>query len=190
METSYAHHENFALSLLIGGFILSSLAFRDLGNTLLRSRYLTLPVSTFERFFCMWLLTAIGWIIVFTAIFSAYTALANMVGRLLFADINFLPFNPFGEFAISSMKYYFVTQGIFLVGAAHFKGHVFPKTLFALISFTAICGIIAYFIMSDIIFSDHVCTGDECELVVALGTNTGWMIMKGSSGGRLPQFAG
>lgn len=145
----YKHSGSYVFALLTGGFILSSLAFNDLGNTLKRYNYLTLPVSAFEKFFCMWLLTSIGWIILFTITYTLYTLLANIIGPIIFRQIEFLPFKPWSELVFSSILYYFVLHGIFLVGAAKFKGYVFPKTLFVIILFAIVSGFIIYLIMSD-----------------------------------------
>ena len=46
------HPSNYAFHLMIGGFILSSLAYNDLSNTLKRYRYLTLPASKIGRASC------------------------------------------------------------------------------------------------------------------------------------------
>jgi hypothetical protein len=149
-----SHPAGYAFSMLIGGFILSSLAFNDLRNTLRRFHYLTLPVSTLERFFCMWLLTSVGWILLFTITFTIYTWIANPIGQLVFRNVTFRAFDPFGSLPLNAMKYYFVLQGIFLVGAVHFRGYVFPKTLFTLILFGMICTLIAYFFMKDIMYPE------------------------------------
>lgn len=69
----FEHGSGYTFTLLIVGFIFSSLAYRDSGNTLRRSNYLTLPVSAFEKFLSMWLLTSVGWILVYTIIFTVYT---------------------------------------------------------------------------------------------------------------------
>jgi len=90
----FRHTSGFAFHLLIGGFVLSSLTFKDLGNSLRRYHYLTLPVSTFEKFLSMWLLTSVGWILVYTLVFSLYTVFANYIGEMLFAHMTFISFNP------------------------------------------------------------------------------------------------
>ena len=95
----------------------------------------------------MWFLTSIGWIFLYTVIFTFYSLLANALGQLLFNHLTFVPFEPFGQSTISIMAYYFVLQGIFLAGAAHFRGYPFPKTLLTLVTIGAIGGIIMYFIM-------------------------------------------
>ena len=57
-----------------------------------------------------------------------------------------------------------VFQGIFLVGAAYFKGYVFPKTLFALILFFSVAAFLGYFIMGDE-FYNHDCGTGKCEVL-------------------------
>ena len=158
------HPSNYPFHLMIGGFILSSLAYNDLSNTLKRYRYLTLPASTFEKFLCMWLLTSVGWIGLFTTTYTIYTIFANAIGSVVFSDRTFMAFDPFGKFVWNTMRSYFVLQGIFLVGAAYFKGYVFPKTLFALILFFSVAALLGYFIMGDEFYS-HDCGTGKCEVL-------------------------
>ena len=146
---TYEFTQGYTFMLLTGGFILSSQAYRDLGNPLRRYTYLTLPVSAFEKFLSMWLLTSIGWILLFTLTYSVYSLIATPIGRLLFADLTYIPFEPFGQTAFSSMKFYFVLQGIFLAGAAQFRGYALPKTLLTLVLFAVVIGGIVYLIMKD-----------------------------------------
>jgi hypothetical protein len=161
------HDANYVLHLLIVGFILSSLAFNDLSDTLKRYRYLTLPVSTFEKFVCMWLLTSVGWIILFTISYTLYTLFANAIGAVLFKDTIFLPYNPFSNSSLNTMKVYFVLQGIFLVGAVYFKGYVFPKTLIVLILFFAMMGVLGTVIMGAE-FMNHDCGVGECPVLIEI----------------------
>jgi hypothetical protein len=177
-KVTYEFTEYYASSLILGGCIFSSLAFNDLSSTLKRYQYLTLPVSTFEKFLCMWLLTSVGWIIVFTIAFTLYTVVGIAMGRLLFSHITFLAFDPLGEFSLESVKYYLISQSIFLVGAAHFKGYVFPKTLLTLIIVGAVSATFIYFIMKDVFLTEHACAGDECELVNELKVHQAWLFIK------------
>jgi hypothetical protein len=161
----YASHAgSYIFFLLLGGFILSSLAFSDLRNPLRRYHYLTLPASTFEKFLSMWLLSCVGWIIMFTVTFTLYTWVANSMGTLFFKNIQFIAFNPFSPFTIASARYYIMFQAIFLVGAVQFKGYVFPKTIFTIILFGMICGLIFYIIMADLIHSGMECTAESNPL--------------------------
>lgn len=173
----YEHYENFGFNLIVVGFILSSLAFKDLNNTLKRYQYLTLPASALEKFLSMWFLTSIAWIVVFTGIYSLYAVLVNLFGSGIFTNIEFQSFSPLNEQALDSIKYYFVLQGILLVGATHFKGYVFPKTILALLIFAAVCGILFYFSMHQF-FSVEECTADDNPLI---GTTAHqfWMFAQG-----------
>ena len=155
-----SHPAGYAFFLLIGGFILSSLAFNDLSNPLRRYNYLTLPASTFEKFFSMWFLTCVCWIILFTLTFIIYALIANSIGHLFFKKMTFLAFEPLARTPINSIRYYIVFQTVFLAGAVHFRGYVFPKTIFTLLLFGMVCGIIFYIIMADIIHSDLECPAD------------------------------
>lgn len=147
----YASHAgNYVFTLLVGGFILSSLAFGDLSNHLKRYNYLTLPASAFEKFISMWFLTCICWILLFTLVYIVYALTANAAGHLFFSNKVYLAFDPFGKTPLEAIKYYTVLQGIFLIGAVHFKGYVFPKTIFTLLLLGMTCGIIFYFSMADL----------------------------------------
>ncbi len=144
------HSANFTFFLLAGGFILSSMAFHDLGNPARKYRYLTLPASVFEKFLSMWLLSCIGWIFIFSITYLIYSWLAGTLGPLIFRQMTFVPFDLFSASSLTAIRYYIVLQGIFLVGAVHFKGYAFPKTLFTLIIACFICGFIFYMILSGI----------------------------------------
>lgn len=175
----YEHYNSYASTLLIGGFILSSLAFRDLGNPLKRYHYLTLPASTFEKFIGMWLLTSVGWIFLYTLTYTVYTVVVNPIGHLLFSHVTFQAFEPWGEFPRQAMKFYLVLQGIFLVGAVYFRGYVLPKTLFTLILFGVAVGTLTYFIMADVFLADHECTSEECSLLVEMEGHQAWKVAQG-----------
>ena len=175
----FQHEAGYAFSLLTGGYIVSSLAFNDLGNTLKRYKYLMLPVSTLERFVCMWLLTTIGWVILYTIIYTLYSFAANAIGQLIFSKVNFTPFDPLQSFSFQVIRIYLITQGIFLVGAAHFRGYVFPKTLFVLILSAIVIGTITYFSLKEYFLADHYCevTDDgnvDCGLINSFMAHGVW----------------
>ncbi len=154
----HTHDEGYAFVLLVTGFIFSSMAFQDLGHSLKRFYYLMLPASAFEKFLSAWLLSSVGWTILFTIFFTIYAYIANVIGGLFFSQVDFRHFQPFSEATFTTFRYYFVLQGIFLVGAVHFRGYVLPKTLFTLILAAAGLAAIGYLVMADIIHSDTECT--------------------------------
>jgi hypothetical protein len=73
-----------------------------------------------------------------------------------------------------------VLQGIFLVGAVHFNAYVLPKTLFIIVIFAMIFGILAYFIMRGSFLAEHECTSaEDCEVLLAIGVNPAWRVITG-----------
>jgi hypothetical protein len=126
----------------------------------------------------MWLLTSVGWVLLYTLTFWLYTLIVNPIAAVVFGSITFQPFEPFGEFSTTVIQYYIVLQGIFLVAAVHFKGYVFAKTVFVLVLFTLVIGIVAYFIMRNSFLVDHECTAGHCEILVSIESHTGWQIVK------------
>lgn len=158
--TVYNHDENYAFSLMVGGFILSSLAFSDLSHPLKRPAYLLLPAAVLEKFLSMWLLTTVGWVLLYTITFTAYTWFVNGVGQAFFNGIQFEWFNPFGEVAIQTIGYYVVIQSIFLVGATQFKGYVLLKTLFVLVLLAMFAGSVAYMMLSGLPDTGEACLTD------------------------------
>lgn len=158
----FEHTGGYAFTLIIGGFVLSSQAFNDLTNSLKSCNYLTLPASTLEKFLCMWLLTSVGWIVFFSFTYYLYTVfVANPIGAMIDSNMRFEEFDPLSPFAVSVMKYYFVLQGLFLLGAAHFKGYVFPKTIFTVILMAIVAGTLFYLIMGDLMQDDQECLSDN-----------------------------
>lgn len=158
----FEHTSGYAFTLIVGGFVLTSLAFNDLGNSLKSYNYLTLPSSTFEKFLCMWLLTSVGWIVLYSLTYYLYTLAANPIGVIIDPHLQFEDFDPFSDFAVATMQYYFVLQGIFLVGATHFKGYVFPKTIFTLILAGLVGILLVYITMGDLLQEDgQACLSED-----------------------------
>ncbi len=171
----FEHSSGYAFTMLIGGFILSSMAYRDLGNPLRRYNYLTLPASTLEKFISMWMLTSVAWILLYTLTYTIYTLIANAIGPLLYDHLTFVPFEPLGPSAARTMRYYFVLQGIFLAGAAHFRGYPFPKTLLTLVLFGAACGTMMYFVMKGMFDYDM---GAESDPFAGLPSGQLWDLLQ------------
>jgi hypothetical protein len=108
----------------------------------------------------MWILTFIGWIILFTITFIVYAWLANAAGYLIFRRMTFIAFDPLSRLPLQSIRYYLIFQAVFLIGSVHFRGYVFPKILFTILLFVIVCGILFYAIMADIIHSGNEFPGN------------------------------
>lgn len=146
------HATMFSQWLLIGGFIISSLAFYEFIKPTERQFYLQLPASNLEKFTSRWLLTGLGYTIGLVAYYWVFSLFASWIG-IAFYDHQFDAFTPFRGNNLIAIKSYLAAQTIFLAGAATFKRFAFFKTLFGAIILVAI---IAFFSLTSfrIIFAD------------------------------------
>ena len=135
------HIMMFPQWLLLGGFIISSLAFYEFIKPTERQFYLQLPASNLEKVVSRWLLTGIGYTIGLVAYYWLYSLLANWIGAT-FYDHQFDPFTPFRGNNLIAIKAYLAAHTIFLAGAATFKRFAFFKTLFAAIILAAIVALL------------------------------------------------
>lgn len=149
-NTSEDHASGYGFILMTGGFILTSLSMSDLSHPLRRYSYLTLPVSNLERFLSTWVLTSFGWIVAFTLTYVVFVTSTHALIHVLVQKTLFEPFYLFSSEVWNTLKTYMVFQGVFLVGAAHFRSYVIPKTMLVLLGFAFVCGIIGYLILADL----------------------------------------
>lgn len=173
----YSHRGNYISTLILGGIILSSLSVRVFGHGLRRYQYLTLPASTFEKFLCVWLMTFVAWVVLFTLLYLCYTWLVNMVGGMLFLSVSFETFELFSWSILQTISYYLVVHSVFMLGAVCFKNYAFAKTLLSLLLFTLLFGVCAVVIMKDTFLSEHYCEAGKCELFDEVWVNPVWSIL-------------
>ncbi len=129
--------------MYIAGYIFTAGIYGELHQPQRSYQYLTLPVSNTERLLSGWLITAVLFPIVALISMSLIVFIGNLVMNL---TLDVTPFR--GIFAAnvwSSVKVYIITQSMFLLGAAYFRGYNFLKTVLALfviaISIQIIAGI-------------------------------------------------
>jgi len=132
----------FSQWLLLGGFIISSLAFYEFIKPTERQFYLQLPASNLEKFVSRWLLTGIGYTLGLVAYYWLFSHVANWIGTS-FYNHKFDAFTPFQGNNLIAIKSYLAAHTIFLAGAAAFKRFAFFKTLFAAIILLAIVALLS-----------------------------------------------
>ncbi len=127
-ENGNFHTGLFTALLIVGGCIVTSLAFREIHQGERSYFYLTLPGSSFEKFLSKLLVTSIGYV-VGTLVFYSLVALASEgINHLIFGYTHPL-FNPFTVEVLRIAALYLVIQAIFLTGSAYFKKLAFLKTV-------------------------------------------------------------
>ncbi len=118
----------YCLMLFIGGYIITSLAFNDLHDPQRSYVYLTLPASNVEKFFSKLLLTSVGYIVAAMVLYFLFSVVMSLMNLVIFGE-SYPLFNPFDKVVWICNGVYFVTQSVFLLGAAFFRKNALIKTL-------------------------------------------------------------
>jgi hypothetical protein len=128
----------FTNLLFLGGFIVTSLSFREVWTTGGGIFYLALPGSTFEKFLSKLLITSVGFA-VGSAVFMGITAVVSQaVNSLLFGvAFGFGNIGPQLLQALKMMGIYAITQSVFLLGSIWFHKTAFLRTALWIV----ICGV-------------------------------------------------
>jgi hypothetical protein len=121
----------FVNILFLGGFIVTSLAFREARQNGGGIFYLTLPASSLEKFASKLLATSVGYALGSLVFFTAVAAASEGVNRLIFGFGNSF-FNPFDLGVLEAVGYYLVFQSVFLLGSVWWKKLAFIKTVLML----------------------------------------------------------
>ncbi len=120
----------YYVAMFLGGYIYTSNTFNELHNPQRSYRFLTLPVSTFERLAGAWLLSAVLFPVVAILAMVIVVFLSNLIINFTVDPGTFS--NIFSHTTLVLIGIYFVTQSVFLLGAIYFRKHNFLKTLLAL----------------------------------------------------------
>ena len=145
------HEFAYPFYLLVGGFILTSLSFTEMNPPHGRLFYLTLPASSLEKFVSRWLITGIGFAVVYTLGYYLVSAIANGLGQSIFGfDIG--TFNFFTEMNLLVFQVYLAVQTIFLLGAIYFRKFAIFKTILSTVFFAICLALVALLIFRIVMY--------------------------------------
>jgi len=151
------HTARFTGLLFIGGYIVSSLAFRELHQPDRSYFYCTLPGSLVEKFSSKLLVTSLGYALGTLIFYTILGAASEGINRLIFGHGNYF-FNPLDMNILLMATAYLVTQSVFLTGSVYFRKLAFLKTTLtvnvAAIVFALIIALTFY-----LIFREHIHPG-------------------------------
>ena len=114
--------------LFLGGFIATSLAFREVWQNGSGIAYLTLPGSVFEKFVVKLLTTSVGFAAGTIIFMSATAAASEGLDRLVFG-VGHGFFDPFTPAVLQAVARYLVLQSFFLLGSIWFRKLAFVRTV-------------------------------------------------------------
>lgn len=110
----------FLPGMFITGLFISGMAFRAFRTKEGTMAYLSLPASILEKFVSELLLTTIGFIAVYTAVFGLFDTLFITAGNMLNgSDVAYFRF--FNSNFPYAVLVYIIIQSVFLAGAATFR---------------------------------------------------------------------
>jgi hypothetical protein len=127
--------------LFLGGFIVTSLAFREVWQNGSGIAYLMLPGSLFEKFAVKLLVTSVGFAAGTLVFMSATAAASEALSRLLFG-VGHGFFDPFAPAVLQAVVRYLVLQSFFLLGSIWFRKLAFVKTILWIVVFAVALAIL------------------------------------------------
>jgi len=132
---NFPHDKLYGNTLFVGGFVLTSVIFRELYTKPRGQFYLTLPASHAEKLISKWLLTAILFPIAVTLLYWLYDGIVHSIFTLI--SEQGYPTNRFSdEWASSKFRQlpfiYIVLQSVLFLGAITFTKYNIFKTGFSL----------------------------------------------------------
>lgn len=118
-------HRTALITYLIGGVVVSSMAFVEINRPETGYQLMTLPASSLEKFVSTWFFTSIIYTLMAFAFISAGAAILYLLGILNFpVEGDTFSIHKMGE----AFGQYFVSNALFLAGAAAFRRNAFFKT--------------------------------------------------------------
>ena len=121
------HKTMYYMLLFLGGYIVTSFAFKELHLDGQSVFYLTLPGSSLEKFLSKLLVSSVGYASGSLFFYTAVSSAAEGINRLIFGYGHPF-FNPFERATMIAVAMYLVTQAVFLVGSVYFRKLAFIKT--------------------------------------------------------------
>jgi hypothetical protein len=151
-ELGPIHKQMYYPLLFIGGYIVTSLTFKELHLNAHNVFYLTLPGSSLEKYLSKLLVTSAGYAFGSLFFYTAVSSAAEGINRLIFGYGHPF-FNPFERATLIAVAVYLVTQAVFLVGSVYFRKLAFIKTnlylwLFGIV-LTILVGVVGWLIFRD-----------------------------------------
>ena len=174
----------YVAGFIISGFFISGMAFTNLRTKEKTMSYLSLPASILEKFISELLLTTVGFIVIYTAIFYVFNFAVYLIGSPFNLDANII--NLFDMEVLEGFMYYVILQSVFLAGAATFRKAPLFFTSFSL--FIAGIVILIFVVIIALGFKEYIENLDTVNLQMDTGDYDIETDMKNNFLVRFPKF--
>jgi len=135
----------YGVTLMLGGFYYTSIAFRELNRPHTAHLYLMTPASTLEKFLSKWTLTTLGFALVHLIIYTIFSKVTLGLDAY-FGKTYFNAFEPFGQIPMLLFKLYLTLSSLFLLGSIAFRKYEFFKVQLVLNLISIVLAFIAAFL--------------------------------------------
>ena len=126
-------HEIFVPGILyVGGLVIISYSFVELGDPIRRSAYLLVPASTLEKASARLALTLVAFPAASLILYWATSLAGSGLGGLIW-DESFDVYNPFTEETWRLLSVYPMVHSVFFLGAVWFRKSTLFKTMLAVV---------------------------------------------------------
>lgn len=170
------HLKLYFMLLYIGGFIVTSRAFKELHNTQKSYTYVTLPGSLLEKFAERLISSSIGYALGALLVYSMSAAISESINQLLFGYSHAL-FNPLSRTFLIGVAAFVVIQSVFLAGSVFFKKNSFIKTILMLTILAIVLSVIAVLIARFVFWESFAGLQPTKQEFNSLRELSGWLGM-------------
>jgi hypothetical protein len=147
------HFGFFAGLLFVGGYVVTSLTFREARQTGSSGFYLTLPASLFEKLASKLLATSVGYALGAVLFCTAVSAASEGINTLIFGRSHAI-FDPFEPAVWQAVGIYLITQSVVLLGSIWFRRLALVKTVLWS-SLAGIAVVVVLIVAGRLILADH-----------------------------------
>ncbi|GEP90496.1 hypothetical protein SAMN05660909_02832 [Chitinophaga terrae (ex Kim and Jung 2007)] len=138
----------YYIGLILGGALVTSRAFSELGNKEKGIDFLMLPASQFEKFLTVFLFTTVGYLIIYHIGWFLTLGLIDVVQAMKYKDIKLARDYEY----LSNYRYYwyvgyFFLQSVLLLGSTYFQKNTLIKTIPSMILVLVVIGLVHCFLI-------------------------------------------
>ncbi len=152
-------------TMIFFGCIFTGFAFKEMANVHERHFYLSLPASHLEKFTVRWLLTVLGFPLIFTLSYLLFSWISGIVIKN-FGGEELHVYNPFSLGGYVFLRVYISVQSLFLLGAIFFQKYTVIKTgatLFVLTILGALLTMLLFYLMFYPYFDGSIFDGPSMD---------------------------
>ena len=169
----------YTLFLFMGGMLLASNSFNDIGNPVRAVRSLTLPCTPFEKWLCKWFITSIGFALYLLVLYYITGFIHLALNETILGSQNYFVYPTLKELG-EMMLLFLPMHAIIMLGASYFDRYVLVKTgiILLLLFFVVLKLLLAFgFEAVTMLFQHMTLTIEQKDQFLWVSLGVIWLIM-------------